>query len=48
MYKLSQLSVVAVAAALIGTLPSGPTYAETLTLVSWGGAMQDANRKAHW
>lgn len=48
MYKLTQLSAVAVAAALIGTLPSGPTYAETLTLVSWGGAMQDANRMAHW
>ena len=48
MKRLSQLSMVAVAAALIGTLPSGPAQAETLTLVSWGGAMQDANRKAHW
>ncbi len=48
MYKLSQLRIAALAAVLIGTLPSGPTYAETLTLVSWGGAMQDANRKAHW
>jgi putative spermidine/putrescine transport system substrate-binding protein len=40
--------MVAVAAALIGALPSAPAQAETLTLVSWGGAMQDANRKAHW
>jgi spermidine/putrescine-binding protein len=47
MHRLSQLSIVAVAAALIGTLPSGPTQAETLTLVSWGGSMQEANRKAH-
>jgi len=48
MHRSLQLSAVAVAAALIGTLPSGPSYAQTLTLVSWGGAMQDANRKAHW
>jgi putative spermidine/putrescine transport system substrate-binding protein len=48
MVKLSHFSFAAVAAALLVGVSTVPVKAETLTLVSWGGAMQDANRKAHW
>lgn len=48
MTKFSYFSAAAVAAALITGLPAVSAQAETLTLVSWGGAMQDANRQAHW
>ncbi len=48
MIKFSHLSIAAVAATLVAGLSAAPAQSETLTLVSWGGAMQDANRKAHW
>jgi len=48
MLKLSHWSAAAVAAALVAGTWAVPAQAQTLTLVSWGGAMQDANRQAHW
>ncbi len=48
MTKFSKFSVAAVAATFVAGLWAIPAQAQTLTLVSWGGAMQDANRKAHW
>ncbi|MBT3558446.1 MAG: ABC transporter substrate-binding protein [Rhodospirillales bacterium] len=48
MVKLTHIGAAVVAAALVVGISAVPVQAETLTLVSWGGKMQEANRKAHW
>ena len=48
MIKLTHLSAAVVAAALVVGVSAVPVQADPLTLVSWGGKMQEANRKAHW
>ncbi|MBT5353033.1 MAG: ABC transporter substrate-binding protein [Rhodospirillales bacterium] len=48
MVKLTHIGAAVVAAALVVGISAVLVQAETLTLVSWGGKMQEANRKAHW